>query len=129
MKALTPDWVELQSVYFDNGTTYGQSSNYSLEGNSVIVLEPAKGTWRVYYQAYPYEIGGSTPEDEPLSIDPEVAVIIPLYIASQIYKHDNVSLATIWRNEFEIAREALLMKYQQNKVMGQAGFVSLKGVW
>ena len=129
MKELTPDWVELQSVYFDNGATYGQSSNYSLEGSSVIVLEPAKGTWRVYYQAYPYEINGSTPEDEPLSIDPEVAVIIPLYIASQIYKHDNVSLATIWRNEFEIAREALLMKYQQNKVMGQAGFVSLKGVW
>ena len=129
MKELTPDWVELQSVYFESGTTYGQSSNYSLEGSSVLVLEPVAGVWRVYYQAYPYEIGDSTPEDEPLSIDPEVAVIIPLYIASQIYKHDNVSLATIWRNEFEIAREALLMKYQQNKVMGHAGFVSLKGVW
>lgn len=129
LRELLPDYFSLDTVYYDSGTEYGQRMDYQMEGDRVLVLPPKAGLWRVYYNAYPYEITGETAEDEELAIDPEVAVLLPLYIASQIYKHDNVALSTIWRNEFEAAREALTAKYQASRVQGKARFVSVKGAW
>ena len=42
-----------------------------------------------------------------LELDPEVAALIPLYMASQLYKDDDNSIATGYRNEFQVAFEAL----------------------
>ena len=95
LRELLPDYFSLDTVYFDGGAEYGQTMDYQIEGERVLVLPPKAGLWRVYYNAYPYEITGGTAEDQGLAIDPEVAVLLPLYIASQIYKHDNVALATI----------------------------------
>lgn len=39
---------------------------------------------------------------------PDVAVLLPLYMASQLYKDDDNSIATIYRNEFEVARGELV---------------------
>ena len=41
--------------------------------------------------------------------------LLPLYMASQIYKGDEIGIATTYRNEFEVARDAL-----QNKPNMQA---------
>lgn len=48
-----------------------------------------------------------TPDDEILAIDPEVAALLPLYMASQLYKDDDSGIATVYRNEFEVAFERL----------------------
>lgn len=128
LRQLLPDYFSLETVYFDGGGEYGQTMDYQMEGDRVLVLPAKAGLWRVYYNAYPYEITGATAEEQELAIDPEVVVLLPLYIASQIYKHDNVALATIWRNEFEAAREALMGKYQA-KIQGKASFVALKRGW
>ncbi len=51
--------------------------------------------------------------------------LLPLYIASQLYKHDNVQLAVLWRNEFEMGRELLqLEQRQRGQESGQAAFVA-----
>jgi hypothetical protein len=61
----------------------------------------------VFYHAYPQQITKDTPDNTVLSLDPEVAVLLPLYMASQLYKEDDNGLATQWRNEFEVARAEL----------------------
>lgn len=100
-----------KDIYYEGGadvSRYVRTSDYFEEGNSVLVLDrDTPGNFRVYYKAYPQQITEDTPDDYVLSVDPEVATLIPLYIASQIYKDDDNALATTYRNEFEVAFERL----------------------
>jgi hypothetical protein len=49
----------------------------------------------------------STPDDYEMPLDPEVAALLPLYMASELYKDDDNAIATVYRNEAELGREAL----------------------
>lgn len=46
-------------------------------------------------------------KDTELELPYEACVLIPLYIASQLYKDDDISLATQYRNEFEAGLKEL----------------------
>jgi hypothetical protein len=48
-----------------------------------------------------------TPDDYELALDPEVATLLPMYMASQLYKDDDNSISTVYRNEWEVAFERL----------------------
>lgn len=88
---------------------YMQTSSYFEEGGRVLVLKrDVPGNYRIYYRAYPQKITSSTPDDYELVLDPDVEALIPLYIASQLYKEDDNSLATGYRNEFETGFERLI---------------------
>lgn len=65
------------------------------------------GVYQVYYNAWPKAFALNTPDNYEIPLDDDVAVLLPLYIASQLYKDDDVSIATIYRNEFEAARAEL----------------------
>lgn len=83
---------------------YQKTSDFFQEGNTVLVLDRnMPGNFRIYYKAYPQSIDSSTADDTVLSIDPEVMALLPLYMASQIYKDDDNGIATSYRNEFEVA--------------------------
>lgn len=103
--------LSTEDIYYEGGadiSRYVRTSDYFEEGNSVLVLDrDTPGNFRVYYKAYPQQITEDTPDDYELSVDPEVGTLIPLYVASQIYKDDDNSLATVYRNEFEVAFERL----------------------
>ena len=87
---------------------YEQTSDFFEEGGRVLVLNRNKpGNYTIYYRAYPQRITDSTPDDYVLELDPEVEDIIPLYMASQLYKEDDLSLAQTLRNDFEMAYERL----------------------
>jgi hypothetical protein len=77
----------------------------------------------VYYKAYPAPITDETADNYELPLQPEVVVLIPLYMASQLYKEDDNSIATSYRNEFEVGFERL------NKLIGDSTkeFVSESG--
>lgn len=123
LRQLLPDFYSLDKIYDEKGLTL----HWRLEGGRTLALDEAKaGAWLIYYNAYPEQITDQTEEEAELPIDPEVAALIPLYIASQIYKHDDIALATMWRNEFEAGREILISKYQ-NRLEGQAEFMDT--VW
>jgi len=111
MRELVNDFHKLKDIVYQGGFNekrYEKTSNYHWEGDSTLVLGGLdKGRWIVFYHAYPQQITKDTPDDTVLSLDPEVAVLLPLYMASQLYKEDNIALATQWRNEFEVARELL----------------------
>lgn len=103
--------LSTEDIYYEGGSDvsrYVRTSDYFEEGNSVLVLDrDTPGNFRVYYKAYPHQITEDTPDDYVLSVDPEVATLIPLYVASQIYKDDDNTIATAYRNEFEVAFERL----------------------
>lgn len=53
------------------------------------------------------EINKETLDSYELKIPKDACVLIPLYIASQLYKDDDISQATAYRNEFEVGLQDL----------------------
>lgn len=92
----------------DSGDDYIVANKYFQEADKTLVIPREQtGMYVIHYRAYPQHITLETPDDTVLSLDPEVAALIPLYMASQIYKDDDNAIATVYRNEFEVGREAL----------------------
>lgn len=52
-------------------------------------------------------IDEDTDNDEKINLPDSACVLIPLYIASQLYKDDDISQATAYRNEFEVGLQDL----------------------
>lgn len=98
--------AELYSL--GSGDDYIVADNYFQEADKTLVIprnEP--GIYLIHYRAYPQRITLSTPDDYELALDPEVADLIPIYMASVIYMDDDIGVATSYRNYFEVGREAL----------------------
>ena len=92
----------------DSGNDYIVGNDYFQEADKTLVIPRDKtGIYVIHYRAYPQQISLTTPDDFELSLDPEVAALIPLYMASQLYKDDDNAIATVYRNEFEVGRDAL----------------------
>lgn len=92
---------------------YTATSEFFQEGFKVLVLpRDKKGNYKVHYKAYPPIITLDTSDDEELPLDPEVAALLPLYMASQLYKDDDIGTATSYRNEFEVAFDRLVKNVQ-----------------
>ena len=49
-----------------------------------------------------------TPSEEVIGLPDDACVLIPLYIASQLYKDDDIAQATAYRNEFETGLQDLI---------------------
>lgn len=114
LKDLAPDFYQLSTtdIFFEGDENpYTQTQEYWQEGNTVLVLNREQiGNFTVYYKAYPEQITYDTADDYELPIDEEVAVLLPLYMASQLYKDDDNGIATAYRNEFEVGFERLRNK-------------------
>ena len=110
---LIEDYYQLaeDDIYYvnpSNEPSYIAANNIYQEANNTLVIPRSKpGTYRVYYKAYPEQIDLTTADDYELPLDPEVATLLPLYMASQLYKDDDNAIATVYRNEFEVAFERL----------------------
>ena len=90
------------------GDDYIVANDYFQEADKTLVIPREKiGIFRIHYRAYPQRITLQTPDDYEMSLDPEVADLLPLYMASQIYMDDDLSVATSYRNYFEVGRDAL----------------------
>ena len=103
--------VDNQFVIYEgdaNVSRYTATTEYFQEGFNIMLIHRDKpGNYKVYYKAYAPYIPLDTPDTAELSLDPEVAAVLPLYMASQLYKDDDIGIATIYRNEFEVAFERL----------------------
>ena len=108
MKDIASDFFEFNGeVYYTEGSLHERTESYYVENDFVLVDKNAKGTFTVYYRAYPEEITSATEDDYELKVSPDVAAIMPLYMASQLYKEDDNGIATSLRNEFEVAYDRL----------------------
>lgn len=112
MKAIAPDFymIDPQGIYYEGAyQQYLQTSDFYQEGTKTLVLDrDMVGSFTIYYRAYPEEITADTLDETELPIDPEVYVLLPLYMASQLYKDDDNGIATAYRNEFEVGFERLV---------------------
>ncbi len=68
---------------------------------------PGGGPVKAVYTRRPAAFTALTPQDTRILLDEQGAVLLPLYMASQLYKDDDISMATQYRNEFEAALERL----------------------
>lgn len=110
MDKLLEDFYQLYEIYYEGPDKpyYLQVSSYYQEADKTLVLQRSEpGTYTVYYKAYPSHITLDTPDDYELALDPEVATLLPMYMASQLYKDDDNSISTVYRNEWEVAFERL----------------------
>lgn len=129
MKEVAEDFYQLapNEVYqeTDDDPYYIAAEQYYQEAGKYLVIPRAQaGDYTIYYRAYPGQITKDTPDAYELSIDPEVAALLPLYMASQLYKDDDNGIATSYRNEFEVGREVLS---QQADVQSLECFQSVYG--
>lgn len=131
LKELVPDFYQIYAgeVYIeqDGKPRYLAASEYYTEANDTIVFRTDRpGIYTVYYKRYATTITKTTPDDYEFPLDPEVVAIIPLYIASQLYKDDDNGIATTYRNEFETAFDRLKQKVEipgREDFHGESGWV------
>lgn len=112
MKAIAPDFymIDPQGIYYEGAyQKYLQTSDFYQEGTKTLVLDrDMVGSFTIYYRAYPMQITADTQDTDELPLDPEVYALLPLYMASQLYKDDDNGIATAYRNEFEVGFERLV---------------------
>jgi hypothetical protein len=110
MKDVTDDFFEFygEVYYTEAGGSHYRTRSYVTEAQSVfLVPKTYTGTWTVYYKAYPETITADTEDDYEINAPADVLAILPLYMASQLYKEDDNGIATSLRNEFEVAYDRL----------------------
>lgn len=111
---LIPDFYELISVEYEKDGRRGVFDKYVLlEGDKLLVVDSVyKGNFIITYKAYPEKITAETDDSYVFDMPAEMAVLIPTYIASELYKDDDISIATVYRNQFEVSLENI--KYVEN---------------
>ena len=130
LRELAPDYymVDPEGIIYEGNrevSRYMATSDWFEEGYNILLLKrDMPGNYKIYYKAYPQEITLTTPNDTELVLYPEVAALLPLYMASQVYKDDDLAVATVYRNEFEVAFERLVKNVE---APSQEHFVSITG--
>lgn len=61
------------------------------------------------------KIDNDTDDDTTINYPEDACVLIPLYIASQLYKDDDISQATAYRNEFETGLQDLICNIENQE--------------
>ena len=103
LKTLIPDFFEIISVEYETETNNKYNSDFLLEGDNTLVIDSKlQGNFVITYRAYPTKITSSTISSYPFEWPSEMISLLPLYIASELYKDDDPSLSTQYRNQFEV---------------------------
>ena len=111
LASIVDDFFQMKpdGIYFTdtNGNTFRCFGQEYID-NDLLLLDGKKtGVYRIYYYAYPLKATAETEGTADMQLDPDVAVLVPLYMASQLFKEDEIAIATQYRNEFEMGREDL----------------------
>ena len=125
LETLIPDFYKIDKLYFENYShELINRTDYILEdGHTLVIDENLVGNFIMKYQSYPAKIDDETDDDDEIDLPEEVACILPLYIASQLYKDDDIALATAYRNEFEVAVENIYPRKDDTKFISKTGWI------
>lgn len=123
--------IDRGQVMLDDGDIYDVAEDWSLEGDDVLVIPGnVEGEYTVWYRAYPQTITAQTPDDEAIDMTPDAAALIPLYIAAELYKEDELAMATVLRNEYEDGLQKLQAAWQAGTTsMRTEGVRNTTGWW
>ena len=112
-------------VYEERRGAQVRTADYLLEAPGRLLLPNRAGRWRVTCLCYPREITPDTGDATVLEVDPDAAVLLPLYVASQLFKDDEPTVAAQLRNEFELGLQRLAATAPTPQ--GGLHFVSARG--
>ena len=119
LKELVPDFFKLVSedvVLESEYNSYTKFKDFEWEGDDTLILDATKqGVYKVHYCAYPGEITADTPDNEELALDPDIATLLPVYIAAELYEDDDLSQAYYFRQQYETAKNSLISSQVKRK--------------
>ena len=72
-------------------------------------------TNKKYQKTQVDRIDSDTDDDFVINYPEDACVLIPLYIASQLYKDDDMAQATAYRNEFEVGLQDLICNIENQE--------------
>ncbi len=99
-------------VYLLNEDNVPEKIKYvRIVAGKYLIIPPVRedSTVILYYDAVPTRIKPDTKDDARLPLDEDACTLIPLYVAAELYKDDDITVATYYMNEFENGL-ALLVK-------------------
>lgn len=113
LRDLASDFYNLgdNAIVYEGGSTptYLSTTDYYRESDNILVLPANRpGIYTVYYHAYPEKLTNETLDEYVLEIDPDLAVLLPLYMAAALYMDDDLAISTTLRNQFEVGLESLI---------------------
>ena len=113
LKTLITDFYRIENIVYEDGSTNPlKNTDYKMETDNLLSIKSDKvGSFTINYQAYPPLITDTTADTFDVSYNIEVLILLPLYMASQLYKEDDIQMSTIYRNEFETG---LINTYRTN---------------
>lgn len=125
---IAEDFYSINEIYFegDNPRYIKTDEVYKEAGKTLVFDAKTEGNYRIYYNALPVEITAGTEDDYDLPLDREVAALLPMYMASELYKDDDVAIATSYRNEFEVGFDRLKNPQpsgQTERVTSESGWI------
>lgn len=109
-----------------NGTPQPTGGVQIVGGKYLVFDKELDGAFEFFYDAKPDTFTVTTPDNQEIGLPDDAAVLLPLYMASQLYKDDDITIATYYRNEFETAFERLK---NPNRHSTKESFVCETGWW
>lgn len=105
LETLIKDFFAIVSVEIETDTEKGDySTDFILEGDNTLVIDSNKqGNFIITYKAYPTKLTVDTSDTYKFTMPADMVSLLPLYIASELYKDDDASLSMQWRNQFEVS--------------------------
>ena len=76
------------------------NARWEMETDKVLRIDKNAGSVIIYYEANPTLVDYESSETEEFDISEECLRYVPLYIAGELYKDDDLSMATMYMNEF-----------------------------
>lgn len=102
LKKEIPNFRALHQLMLDSHGIYGDAEEYRVVGDDTLVLPgDIEGVYTVIYKAYPTPVSRDTADETVLDVHEECASLVPIYMAAELYKDDDLALATVLRNEYE----------------------------
>lgn len=122
IRELAPDFMRFcpdRLTIMGANNTFMRVNDYQFDGMDTLFV-PAEyvGTLVIWYESYPENIDESTPGDTTFSLPEEAQRAIPLYIAAEVFKEDDISMATQYLNEYENVKSMLASRRQQTSSGG-----------
>lgn len=97
LNQVVPNFKRIYQIVYDGVS----NPEWYVEGNNVLVVKDwTDGDIIIYYEAYHDFINERTTSSSIIELDNYSLTLIPLYIAAELYKDDDVQLSTMYMNEF-----------------------------
>jgi len=125
LKELASDFRRFRenSLFFEREGVATRVAGFRLEAGRFLTLPNQSGLWRIWYEAWPPLLSDLTADHEPLPLEEDAACLLPLYMASQLFKDDDLGQAVQLRNEFELG----LSRLMTSPALGEDHFTSARG--